>query len=264
MTATFDLERASLEREIKARDLILGHPLVVVASSTSTNDDAKQAARDGAPSGSAFIADMQSSGRGRLGRTWHSPAGQNLYASFVLRTSMPAATAPIVTLAAGLAVADAIEPLVPDRTVTVKWPNDVHIDDRKVSGILTEAQLSDARASWIVIGIGINVRATSFPADIADRATSLALAGCSMLDRGSLFLALATALSTRTEMLRTEGPRPIIAALAARDALLGRAITVDGAPATAVGISEHGALRIRRADATETTVWAGEVRLVPS
>jgi BirA family transcriptional regulator, biotin operon repressor / biotin---[acetyl-CoA-carboxylase] ligase len=260
MQVTMDLDRASIERELALRSTLLGRPLVIVESTTSTNDDAKQAARDGAPSGAAFIADTQTSGRGRLGRSWHSPPGENLYASFVLRPSLPPSSAPVVTLAAGLAVADIVAPLVPGRTVALKWPNDVLINDCKVAGILTEAQLSDARASWIVIGIGINVRATTFPAEIASRATSLALAGASELDRGAIFVALAVALSARIEILRDQGTLPIIADLAARDALLGRAITVDGAPATALGIAEDGALRIRRLDG-ETTILSGEVRL---
>jgi BirA family transcriptional regulator, biotin operon repressor / biotin---[acetyl-CoA-carboxylase] ligase len=197
-----DLDTASIEREIASRGALLGRPLVVVESTTSTNDDAKQAAREGAPSGAAFIADAQTGGRGRLGRTWHSPPGENLYASFVLRPSLPPNAAPVVTLAAGLAVADAVAPLVPGRTVALKWPNDVLVDDRKVAGILTEANLSDARASWIVIGVGINVRTTTFPAEVALRATSLALAGADDLDRGALFVALAVALSARIEMLR--------------------------------------------------------------
>jgi BirA family biotin operon repressor/biotin-[acetyl-CoA-carboxylase] ligase len=256
-----DLDRLSIERELAVGGTALGHPLVVVESTTSTNDDAKQAARDGAPSGSAFISDTQTGGRGRLGRSWHSPPGENLYASFVLRPSLSSSAAPLVTLAAGLAVADAIASLVPGRSVGVKWPNDVLIDDRKLAGILTEAQLSDVRTSWIVVGVGINVRATSFPPDIASRATSLALAGATNLDRGSLFVALAIALSTRIDTLCTDGPGPIVEELAVRDALRGRAITVDGSPATALGIAEDGALRIRRDDGTETTILAGEVRL---
>src|SRR6478736_6410742 len=137
-----DLDRLSIERELAVGGTALGHPLVVVDSTASTNDDAKQAARDGAPSGSAFISDTQTGGRGRLGRSWHSPPGENLYASFVLRPSLSSSAAPLVTLAAGLAVADAIASLVPERSVGLKWPNDVQIDDRKLAGILTEAQLS--------------------------------------------------------------------------------------------------------------------------
>jgi BirA family biotin operon repressor/biotin-[acetyl-CoA-carboxylase] ligase len=260
MTATFDIDRTHIENELARRGAPLGLPLMIVDSTTSTNDDAKQAARNGCPSGAAFIADTQTSGRGRLGRVWHSPPGQNLYASFVLRPSLTPSVAPLVTLAAGLAVADAVAPLLPGRTVAIKWPNDVLVDDRKMAGILTEAQLSDARASWIVVGIGINVRATRFPPDIADRATSLALSGAAEIDRGSLFVDLAVALSARIETLQARGPRPIILDLAARDALRGRAVTIDGAPATALGIAEDGALRIRWPDGSETTILAGEVR----
>jgi BirA family biotin operon repressor/biotin-[acetyl-CoA-carboxylase] ligase len=255
-----DLDRATLERELDSRAIALGRPLVVLETTISTNDDAKSAARDGAPSGAAFIADSQTAGRGRLGRSWHSPPGENLYVSFVLRPSLAPDVAPLVTLAAGLAVADAVAPLVPARTVGIKWPNDVLIDDRKLAGVLSEAQLSDARASWIVVGIGINVRARAFPADIAARATSLALAGASDLDRGNLFLALAFALSKRIDQLGTEGVRTIVEDLAARDALRNRAITIDGVAATALGIAKDGALRIRRGDGTETTILAGDIR----
>jgi BirA family biotin operon repressor/biotin-[acetyl-CoA-carboxylase] ligase len=256
-----DLDPVAIERALASGAIPLGRPLVVRETTTSTNDDAKNAARSGAPSGAAFIADAQSGGRGRLGRAWHSPPGENLYVSFVLRPSLTSDAAPLMTLAAGLAVADAVAPLVPARKVTLKWPNDVLMGDRKLAGILTEAQLSDSAASWIVIGIGINVRATSFPADIADRATSLALAGASSLDRGELFVSLASRLSRRIDQLAMQGPRPIVEDLAARDALRNRGITIDGIAATALGIAEDGALRVRREDGTETAILSGEIRL---
>ena len=236
-----DLDQASIERELAEGGTALGHPLVVVESTTSTNDDAKQAARDGAPSGSAFIADTQTGGRGRLGRSWHSPPGENLYASFVLRPSLSSSAAPLVTPGGWTGgrrrgrVARARTqrgPEMAERRSGRRSQVGRHLDRSAAFGL---------RASWIVVGVGINVRATSFPADIASRATSLVLAGATNLDRGSLFVALAVRCPHGSTALCTDGPGPIVEELAVRDALRGRTITVDGSPATALGIAEDGA-----------------------
>ncbi len=112
-----------------------------------------------------------------------------------------------------------------------------------------------------MIGIGINVHARSFPADIAWPATSLVLAGATSPDRSALFIELASALSRRTGALENGDPSTLIDAFASRDALAGRAITIDGAPAIAIGIERDGALRIRRPDGTEGCCIAGDVRL---
>jgi len=255
-----DLDGARIEIELAQRGVALGRPLVVLDITTSTNDDAKRAAQEGAPDGAAFVADAQTRGRGRLGRSWHSPAGENLYASFVLRPSWGPKVAPLGTLAAGLAVADAIASRVPRARVGLKWPNDVLVDDRKVSGILSEAQLAGGDA-WIVVGIGVNVGARTFPPELAEIATSLALSGAMSLDRGALFVDIASALSLRVAALRAGDPAPLVESFAARDALAGRRITVDGAPATALGIAANGSLCVRRPDGRETTCLAGDVRL---
>jgi BirA family biotin operon repressor/biotin-[acetyl-CoA-carboxylase] ligase len=126
---------------------------------------------------------------------------------------------------------------------------------------LTEAHLGSGHADWIVVGIGINVRAREFPPEIAAIATSLALAGAATLDRAAIFVDLASALSRRLDALHAGGAKPLVDAFAARDALAGRAVTIDGSPATAIGIAGDGALRIRRPDGSEATCIAGEVRL---
>jgi len=256
-----DLDAARIEGALARASIPWGRPLVVAALTASTNDDAKQAARAGAPEGAAFVAEAQSGGRGRLGRSWFSPSGQNLHASFVLRPSFDPKRIPLVTLTAGLAVVDAVAPRVAGRRVGLKWPNDVYIDGRKVAGVLSEAQVQDGRAAWIVVGIGVNVRTTTFPPEIAARATSLAIAGATSLDRGDLFVDLAAALFHRMQLLR-EGKTPeLIAAFAGRDELAGHAITIDGAPSTALGIAEDGALVIRRADGREEKCVAGDVQI---
>ncbi len=255
-----DLDAARIVAELTSRRISMGLPLVVVDATTSTNDDAKRAAHDRAPSGAAFMADAQTSGRGRLGRTWYSPSGENLYASFLVRPAFDTKRAPLVTLASGLAVADALAPLLPAARVTLKWPNDVLVDDRKIAGILTEAHLGDSAFPWIVIGIGINVRTRSFPEAIGQPVTSLAIAGASQLDRSVLFVELASALSHRLRALEI-GTASLIEAFTERDGLAGRAISVDGTPATALGIAQDGGLRIRGPDGTESVLLAGDVRL---
>jgi BirA family biotin operon repressor/biotin-[acetyl-CoA-carboxylase] ligase len=268
MTGDFDV--AGVERELAARAASFGLPLRFMNTTGSTNDDAKRAAREGMAGGAAFAADEQTQGRGRLGRTWYSPPGANLYASFVVRPAFDLKTAPLVTLAAGLAVIDAIAETAGDGGLSLKWPNDIWLRGRKVAGILCEAQLADGesaapdaigarRAGWIVVGIGINVHGTSFPEELRARATSLSLEGARVA-RGALFVALAASLGRRIEMLRS-GHAAIVEAAAARDALLGRAVTIDGAPAIALGIAKNGSLKVRRPDGVESACIAGEVAL---
>jgi BirA family biotin operon repressor/biotin-[acetyl-CoA-carboxylase] ligase len=256
-----DLDAAHIDNALARAAVPWGRPLVIAALTASTNDDAKRAARAGAAEGAAFVADAQSGGRGRLGRSWFSPPGQNLYASFILRPDFDHRHIPLVTLTAGLAVVDAVAPRVADRRVGLKWPNDVFIDGRKVAGILSEAQVVEGAAAWVVIGIGINVRTSAFPSELATSATSLAIAGASSVHRGDLFVDLAGALFRRIAMLREGKVRELVTAFAARDELAGRAMTVDGAPATALGIAEDGALLIRRPDGREEKCVAGDVQL---
>ena len=156
---------------------------------------------------------------------------------------------------------DAIAPRVAERRVGLKWPNDVYIDGKKAAGILSEAQVEGGHAAWIVVGIGINVRTSTFPDELTARATSLAMAGATSLDRGDLFVDLASALFHRIEMLREGKVSELVAAFAAKDELAGRAITVEGAPGTALGIAEDGALMIRRPDGKVEKCVAGEVRI---
>jgi len=281
-----DLDEARIAGQLLARGIRLGHPLSLVAVTASTNDDAKRAARAGIESGAAFIADAQTGGRGRLGRAWHSPPGENLYASFVVRPTLvgpdacgarlfDAQTAPLITLAAGLAVVDAVTEVAGPIDLALKWPNDVLLGGRKLAGILCEAQLGEVDAGggstairvspWIVIGIGINVHAREFPGVLAESATSLSLAGASSVAREALFVELCSALFRRIELLCSSGgAAAIVADVGARDALLGREVLVDGVSAVALGIAPSGGLRVRRQDGMEMTCLAGEVRLPPA
>jgi BirA family biotin operon repressor/biotin-[acetyl-CoA-carboxylase] ligase len=138
----------------------------------STNDVALQLAATGAPEGTAVLADVQRSGRGRRGHVWHSPPGTGVYLSTIVRPHQSAL--PLVTLAAGVAAARAIAALT-SLPIELKWPNDVVIGRpwRKVGGVLCEASGSAGRIEAVVVGIGLNVGAATYPPEIAARATSL-------------------------------------------------------------------------------------------
>jgi BirA family biotin operon repressor/biotin-[acetyl-CoA-carboxylase] ligase len=141
---------------------------------SSTNDVARELADSGAEEGTTVVAEAQSAGRGRLGRSWVSPKGEGLYHSIILRPKVPATDAPLVNLVIAVAIAEAIHEGC-QLAVDIKWPNDLLIEDRKLSGILTELKTINDGVDYIIAGIGINVNQMSFPPELGQAATSLRL-----------------------------------------------------------------------------------------
>ena len=142
---------------VAPRGCALGRPLILAAVTGSTNDDARRLAGAGCGHGTVVLADRQTAGRGRLGRTWHAEPGENLSFSIVWREGLRTPSLGTFALAAGLGVAEALDAFVPSPT-TVKWPNDVLVDGGKVAGILPESSIGqDARVEHVVLGIGVNV-----------------------------------------------------------------------------------------------------------
>ncbi len=232
----------------------LGRAFEWHAECASTNDLAGERARGGAPAGLVVVADAQTKGRGRLGRTWHSPAEENLYASILLRPSRPPAEIPSLTLLVGGAVADALETL--GLAPRLKWPNDVELLDergqrRKVAGILTEMASAGPNASHVVVGVGINVNGTDFPPEIADRATSLRRALGRPLDRVTVLAAVLGTLEPLCEAFERRGPAAAVEAFAAHAAFPAPCrVTMPGRPqerlaGTALGVDPDGALRLQ-------------------
>ncbi|HZF53493.1 MAG TPA: biotin--[acetyl-CoA-carboxylase] ligase [Polyangiaceae bacterium] len=256
-----DLDRAAIELELDRLGAALGRPLSVVALTGSTNDDAKQAAERGAPHGATFIADAQSAGRGRGGHTWHSPPGENLYMSVVLRPRLEVERVAPITLAVGALVARVVEGIVGQGAgpIGVKWPNDIFAGGRKLGGILVEGRLRGAEVSHVVVGLGLNVRASAFPPAIADRATSLQRLGCERLDRAVIAAALLAAIGAGLPVFEAEGLRPFLTELSARDVLCGARVDVSGERGVAEGIDENGRLLLRREDGSLCRVASGEV-----
>lgn len=152
----------------------IGDPLHFYKVTDSTNDQAHRLAEEGAPEGTVVIADSQTCGKGRMDRKWLSPAGLNIYSSIILKPDLdPAFSAPL-TIMAGVAAAELLSSYCP-RSVQIKWPNDLLINDKKVGGILTEMKTSGDKIKFVILGIGLNINMSrnDFPLLLRNIATSL-------------------------------------------------------------------------------------------
>jgi len=243
----------------------LARRVVWHAQTGSTNADAAALAEAGAPEGCVVLADHQTAGRGRLGRSWSSPPGTGIYASVLFRPTPRVAR--MLTIAAGVAVAEAIENVAGLGPV-LKWPNDVYLggppqSGRKVAGILAEAGLSGGE-TWVVVGFGINVLPGSLPHELAARATSLDAELGRPVERGELLAACLVRLAERYGDL-TEGRCPdVLDAWRLRAmATFGRAVEWDddGVVKTGVvrNIGDEGGLIVDTGSGAATVV-SGDVR----
>ena len=236
------------------------------ASVDSTQRRAHELAAGGAAEGTFVVAERQTAGRGRLGRTWHSPAGANLYASLILRPAMLPSIVPQLALVAGLSVARAIDDCT-GLSAGLKWPNDVVMDGRKVAGILTEMDAEVERVHHVILGIGVNVNLATeaLPPELRDKATSLAaLAGCPV-DRVRFAARLLAVLEDDYRRFTTRGFGALRAEFDARAVLTGRRVTIAGAKepcdGRVLGVADDGALRLLDDAGVEHAVVAGEVTL---
>lgn len=236
-------------------------PVHLLESTASTNDDAKAGARAGAPHGSLWVADTQTAGRGRQGRRWESPPGENLLFSVLLRIPCAPARVPPLSLVVGLAVRDAVANAIgDDAIVKVKWPNDVHVNGRKIAGILVESSVSGTKVESLIVGIGINVHTREFPPELAPTATSVAIEG-GVADRAAILADVLAGLDRDLERAAHTGLGAVHARLVAHDALAGRRVSGDGLEGIASGIDTEGRLLVRAGDGTVQRVVSGEVHL---
>lgn len=240
-----------------------GGPARWVASTPSTQDDARQAAAQGAPEGAVFVADAQTRGRGRQGRAWVTPPGSALLASVVLRPGLDAPRLPPLALVVGLAVRDAAARRVPGAAVAIKWPNDVLIEGRKLAGVLVEASIRGTRVEAAIAGFGLNVREASLPPDIAARATCLERHGATDLDAPSLLVDILVGLESRLRLFVRDGLAPLLPELRAFDAARGRRVSGLDGSGVASGIDDEGHLLVQT-DHGVIAVGAGEVTFDPT
>jgi BirA family biotin operon repressor/biotin-[acetyl-CoA-carboxylase] ligase len=233
----------------------------------STNTDALNAARGGAPHGSVYFADEQLAGRGRGNHAWHSAAGEGLYVSVLLRPQLPAVRLPILPLAAGLAAAEAIR-TASGLTADLRWPNDLLIGSSKAGGILAETQTEASTIAFAVVGVGINVHQRSFDPDLSTPATSLDVELGRSVSRQMLLVALLESLERETSLLADSAAGELIPTRVeqASSWVRGRRVEVHG-PQACIGITEgldeHGFLRVRTPDGV-VQVQTGGIRAAES
>jgi BirA family biotin operon repressor/biotin-[acetyl-CoA-carboxylase] ligase len=229
----------------------------------STNTDALEAARSGAPHGSVYFADEQLAGRGRGDHAWDSAAGAGLYVSVLLRTPIHAVRLPLLPLAEGLAAAEAIR-TVAGLTVDLRWPNDLLIGPHKVGGILVESKISSGSADFAVVGIGINVHQRDFASELSTPATSLDLEAGRRVSRQNLLLSLLKLLECET-LLMLDPEAAITIPVRVEQAstwIRGRRVEVHGPQACigmTAGLDENGFLLVRT-DSGVVTVQTGGIR----
>jgi BirA family biotin operon repressor/biotin-[acetyl-CoA-carboxylase] ligase len=239
--------------------------LHILDRTTSTNTVARHLADHGAPAGTAVLAEEQTAGRGRLGRSWSAPRGRALLVSVILRPPAGLRSIRIPTaipIRVGIAAARAIEAVARTRT-GLKWPNDVVIPGSgKVAGILCEGALGDRVAEYVIAGVGINVNQAEhdFPPDLRGRATSLAIVAGHGVSRAEL----AGVLLREIAAIRDPGEpldEPTLAEYSRRDVLAGQPVLVDDADAgTAAGVTADGALVTIR-DGVRCVIRGGTVRV---
>jgi len=204
-------------------------------------------AEDGAEEGSVVIADSQTGGKGRLGRNWSSPAGVNLYCSVILRPPIQPVAAPQLTFLSVIAVARAIEQLLPIQP-RIKWPNDILVAGKKVAGLLNEMSAETDKVNFVILGIGVNLNMTQeqFPDDLRHPATSLFIETGVKVDRTCFARVLLQELDSLYATFLLEGYAPARREWLERSRLAGAMVTVTDnnvvRSGRVTGIDEYGAL----------------------
>ena len=244
-----------------------GRPIILFDTIDSTNSRALALAGKGAESGTILIAQTQSKGRGRLGRSWQSPRGTGLYFSIITRPQLPPADLSKITLAVGLALRNGVAKACGIKAL-LKWPNDLLFEQKKLAGILTETNIDIEGKPTVVIGIGLNVNtpATAFPAELANHATSICIAADRYFDKGVVLTVILHEIEREIERLANNEFKGILADWRTHDATYGKWLTwitprgkkISG---ISLGPDEDGLLHIRDATGASHTILSGDLKI---
>jgi BirA family biotin operon repressor/biotin-[acetyl-CoA-carboxylase] ligase len=257
--------REDLDSSILQEEAFPGGKIVVLSRTLSTQDVAKDMALRGEPSWTAVMALEQTSGRGRSGHSWISPPGKNLALSVILRPSLPSEQSPVLSMLAGVAVANVLESKGVS-AAALKWPNDVLVDNKKIAGILLEATMIKDRVREVILGLGVNLNSdqSDFPGPFPLPPTSYLL--CTgkpwdVLEAAQAFLSEIRALY---EDMEARGPEIVRERWLAKWAHKGHLMTYDGKVGRAHGVSREGFLILSMQDGSQVTVVSGDVLPVAS
>lgn len=241
----------------------LGRKLDVYREMDSTMNFAKDAAHYGAAHGTTVIAEMQTAGKGRVGRSFLSSLGMGVYMSVIIRPKLSIDSSLLITSCAAVAVARAIETVAPEIKCDIKWVNDIYVGEKKICGILTEAavDVEQGGLEYAVIGIGVNVQNTSFPNELADIATSIKMEIHHNISRSIL---AAEILNNLEEQFDNIENGEFMEEYIRRSNVIGRRVTVtrgeDVFTGEAFGIDEKACLLVRCDNGEERTVNSGTIR----
>ncbi len=243
----------------------LARRVVLLGSTTSTNDDARRLAREGTPNGTVVIADAQTEGRGRLGRPWFSAPGLGVYVSVVLHASTPPETVTRWTLGASLAACEACHSLGA-AAVEVRWPNDLYHEGRKLAGTLLELRTTDRVVQELIVGTGFNANhvESDFPEELRGRAASLRSVTGAAVDREKLvasYIKRLEAVVARLENDRWDEVRESWERLA--PGAHGSRVRIapgsgEGFEGTTCGVDPTGALRVERTGGSIAVIRMGD------
>ncbi len=255
-----ELEPQRVTARLRTRRM--GRPYRFLPVCDSTNDVVRSAAAEGASEGLLVVADAQTAGRGRLQRVWHSPAGQNLYLSLLLRPPLPARHAAPMTLLAGAALAQALARV--GAAPRLRWPNDLLLPIagrmRKTAGILMEMVSEGQDTRFVVLGVGVNVNGTQFPPELAERATSLGLAAGRRFDRGELLADYLASFEAVYDDFLEHGPaRGLVIWRRYADLKHAPPVLRDGIEGHAIDVDETGALLVEDAKGQVHRLTSGEI-----
>lgn len=259
------LSKEKLGEALKTK--LLGRSVHIFDEVDSTQNVAQRLVREGAPEGTLVLAERQTAGRGRLGRHWHSPKGKGIYMSLVVKPDIPLHLIPHMTLLAAVALSRAVRQTVPGVSPGIKWPNDLLLRGRKISGILMESSAENEALQVIVAGVGIscNLEADDYPEELKDKATSLLIESGAKVEREALIAAFLYQLEELFTLYREQGFGPIRTLWEASSVTIGRQVRMIAHGGVyegeALGLDEWGGLTIRMADGTVKTVYSADTEL---
>lgn len=242
----------------------VGKHFLSLAETSSTQHIAQEQAKQGAPSGTVIVADTQTNGKGRLGRTWQSPAGTGIWMSVLLRPDLPLSKIPQLTLLTAVAMVKGIRQAVQVEP-SIKWPNDLLLNDRKLAGILTEVQAEGNRVKHVIIGIGLNVNQEQedFPEELAAIATSIRRESGKEADRNRLIAAILNEWEALYQLYCTEGFRVIKTLWEMYATSLGQRIVARTTQGTytgvAQGITDEGVLLLEDEQGNVHKIYSADI-----
>jgi BirA family biotin operon repressor/biotin-[acetyl-CoA-carboxylase] ligase len=247
----------------RLRDSSFGKRIYHYFKTASTNTIALELGHAGEPHGAIVVAEEQTGGRGRAGRSWHSERSSGIYVTTLLRPQISPILAPLITMVAGLAVRDAVQEET-GVAADLRWPNDLLANGNKFCGILSEMYAEPSQVKFVIVGIGINVNHTSFPPELAGMATSLRMITGRPVSRLQLLVRLLRQLESYYNRFLTEGAESILARFTetssyARGKRVRINIGSESYVGTTDGLEPNGLLRVRRDDGEVSVVLSGDV-----